>query len=76
MTIALAPGVLSFEHPSGQAVARGAIANRILAIGMARRGPINTPVAVRSYEQFVDRFGDDLSYGELAIQMRQANGIS
>lgn len=72
MTITLSPGVISREHPSGQAVARGAIAARLLAIGMARKGPINTPVAVRSYEQFVDRFGDDLSFGELALQMRQA----
>lgn len=39
---------------------------------MARKGPINTPIAVRSFEQYVARFGDDLTYGELGIQMRQA----
>jgi hypothetical protein len=72
MSIMLSPGVRTFEHPSGQAVARGAVANRLLAIGMARKGPINTPVAVRTYQQFIDRFGDDLLYGELAVQMRQA----
>lgn len=72
MSIMLSPGVRTREHPSGQAVARGAVANRLLAIGMARKGPINTPVAVRTYQQFTDRFGDDLLYGELAVQMRQA----
>jgi len=72
MSIDLAPGVRTFEHPSGQSVARGAVASRLLAIGMARKGPINTPVAVRSYGQYVDRFGDDLTYGELGVQMRQA----
>lgn len=72
MSIMLSPGVRTFEHPSGQAVARGAVANRLLAIGMARKGPLNTPVAVRTYEQFAARFGGDLLYGELAIQMRQA----
>lgn len=72
MSITSSPGVRTFEHPSGQTVARGAIANRLLAVGMARKGPINTPVAVRSYGQYVARFGDDLTYGELGIQMRQA----
>lgn len=72
MTIMLSPGVRTFEHPSGQAVARGAVANRLLAIGMARKGPINTPVPVRTFEQYVERFGDDLLYGELGVQMRQA----
>lgn len=72
MSITLSPGVRTFEHPSGQSVARGAVSTRVLAIGMARKGPINTPVAVRSFEQYVARFGDDLTYGELGIQMRQA----
>ncbi|WP_346836690.1 phage tail sheath C-terminal domain-containing protein [Microbulbifer sp. SAOS-129_SWC] len=72
MSITLSPGVRTFEHPSGQSVARGAIASRLLAIGMARKGPINTPVAIRSFEQYIEHFGDDLTYGELGIQMRQA----
>lgn len=72
MSIEFAPSVRTFEHPSGQAVARGAVASRLLAVGMARKGPINTPVAVRSFMQYTDRFGDDLSYGELGVQMRQA----
>lgn len=68
----LSPGVRAFEHPSGQTVARGAISNRLLAIGMARKGPLDTPLAFRSFEQFTARFGDDPSYGELGIQLRQA----
>jgi uncharacterized protein len=71
MTIQLAPGVRGFEHPSGVSVVRGAVSNRLLAVGMARRGPVGRPVPVRSYEQFVDEFGEDFDYGELAIQMRQ-----
>lgn len=71
MSIMLAPGVREFEHPSGASFARGAISNRLLAIGMARRGPVGRPISLRSYEQFVAEFGDDLQYGELAIQMRQ-----
>ncbi|UHQ55365.1 phage tail sheath family protein [Microbulbifer sp. YPW16] len=72
MSIMLSPGVRTFEHPSGQSVARGAISSRLLAIGMARKGPINTPVAIRSFEQYVAQFGDNLAYGELGIQIRQA----
>ena len=71
MSIMLSPGVREFEHPSGASFARGAISNRLLAIGMARRGPVGRPVFLRSYEQFVDEFGEDFQYGELAIQMRQ-----
>ena len=71
MSISLSPGVFTFEHPSGLSVVRGAISNRLLAIGMAQRGPIGEPVQVLSYDQFVDVFGDDLNYGELGLQMRQ-----
>ncbi|WP_176754650.1 phage tail sheath family protein [Nitrosospira sp. Nl5] len=34
-------------------------------------GPVGEPVSIRSYNQFTERFGEDLSYGELAVQMRQ-----
>ncbi|MEO1638493.1 MAG: phage tail sheath C-terminal domain-containing protein [Pseudomonadota bacterium] len=50
---------------------RGAVSNRLLAIGMARKGPLGVPENVRSYDQFVETFGEDFGYGELAIQMRQ-----
>lgn len=71
MTIMLSPGVLTFEHPSGASVVRGAVSNRLLAIGMARKGPLGQPVQVLSYEQYLETFGDDLTYGELGLQMRQ-----
>lgn len=71
MSVALAPGVRTFEHPSGLSVVRGAVSNRLLAIGMARKGPLGIPVNIRNYPQFADTFGEDFGYGELAVQMRQ-----
>lgn len=75
MSIMLSPGVREFEHPSGASFARGAISNRLLAIGMAGKGSIGRPMFVRSYEQFVDAFGEDMQYGELAIQIRQRSTV-
>lgn len=50
---------------------RGAVSNRLLAIGMAPKGPLGVPVSIRDFNQFVDNFGEDYGYGELAVQMRQ-----
>lgn len=71
MSAAFSPGVRTFEHPSGLSIVRGAVSNRLLAIGMAKKGPLGRPVNIRSYNQFVERFGEDMGYGELAVQMRQ-----
>ena len=71
MSIAFSPGVRTFEHSSGLSVVRGAVSNRLLAIGMARKGPLGVPVNIRDYNQFIDQFGEDTAYGELAVQLRQ-----
>ncbi len=71
MSVALSPGVRPFEHPSGLSVVRGAVSNRLLAVGMARKGPVGVPVRLRDFNQYLDHFGDDMTYGELGVQMRQ-----
>ncbi len=65
------PGVYVEEQSSGVRTITGVATSTAMIIGMARLGPIGVPVAVRSFDQFEQTFGDDLNYGEIAGQTRQ-----
>lgn len=65
------PGVYVQEQSSGVRTITGVSTATALFIGMARRGQLDRPTYVRSADQFDQIFGDDPSYGEMAVQVRQ-----
>lgn len=65
------PGVYVEEQSSGVRTITGVATSTTLFIGMARKGEVGRPVAIRSVEQFEDIFGNDTAYGELVPQVRQ-----
>jgi len=65
------PGVYVEEKRSGVRTISGVDTSITLFLGMARRGPVGEPRAVRSVDQFEQTYGDDPTYGELATQVRQ-----
>ncbi len=65
------PGVYVQEQPSGVRTITGVSTATALFIGMARRGRIGRPTPVRSADQYDQTFGDDVTYGEMAVQVRQ-----
>lgn len=65
------PGVYVVERPSGVKTITGVATSTALFIGMARRGPLGEPKSVRNADQYEQTYGDDLTYGEMTIQVRQ-----
>ncbi|MEL6793518.1 MAG: hypothetical protein AAFP78_08700, partial [Pseudomonadota bacterium] len=72
------PGVYIQEQASGVRTITGVATASALFVGMARKGQIGRPTAIRSADQYDQIFGDDPNYGEMAVQVRQAflNGLS
>lgn len=65
------PGVYVEEQSSGVRTITGVATSTTLFIGMARRGVLGRPTAIRSLDQFNRIFGDTPGYGELTSQIRQ-----
>jgi phage tail sheath protein FI len=65
------PGVYVQEVPSGSRTITGVATSIALFIGMAKRGPLWTPVRVLSFTEFERTFSADDSMGELPHQVRQ-----
>ncbi len=42
-----------------------------LFIGMAREGDLNRPTLIRGVDEFEQAFGGDVTYGEMALQVKQ-----
>lgn len=57
------PGVYIEEVPSGPRPVDGAATAIAAMVGITARGPVNTPVAVRSLADFTRRFGGPLAPG-------------
>jgi uncharacterized protein len=72
------PGVYVEERSSGVRAIAGVSTSTTLFVGMARKGPIGVPRAVRSVDQYIGIYGDDVNYGEMTAQVRQAflNGVT
>lgn len=62
----LSPGVYVEEKPSGSAPIEGVGTAVAAFVGLAARGPANTPTLVSNWKQFVDTFGDFTGDGYLA----------
>ncbi len=62
----LSPGVYVEEKPSGSAPIEGVDTAVAAFVGLAARGPANTPTLVSNWKQFVDTFGDFTGDGYLA----------
>ncbi|MEM7523979.1 MAG: phage tail sheath family protein, partial [Pseudomonadota bacterium] len=65
------PGVYVQEQASGARAITGVATSTGLFVGMARKGQLGRPTAVRSADQYDQIFGDDPNYGEMAVQVRQ-----
>ena len=57
------PGVVvEMGSRAGQAASTGAETGRYLVAGLFDRGPVGTPVLVRSMRELIERFGDRVAY--------------
>lgn len=65
------PGVYVQETSSGVKAIADVSTSITLFIGMARQGDLNHPTNIRRFDQFEQIFGGDLSYGEMAQQVKQ-----
>jgi phage tail sheath protein FI len=65
------PGVYVQEVPSGVVSISGVATSIALFIGMAQRGPMNTPRLVLNRTAYETEFGTDTSQGEMTDQVRQ-----
>jgi phage tail sheath protein FI len=65
------PGVYVEEQSSGVRTITGVATSTTLFVGMARKGRLGWPTAIRSIDQFEGTFGNDTGYGELVTQVRQ-----
>jgi uncharacterized protein len=65
------PGVYVEEQSSGVRTITGVATSTTLFVGMARKGELQRPIAIRSIDQFEQTFGNDTGYGELVPQVRQ-----
>jgi phage tail sheath protein FI len=65
------PGVYIREVPSGVRTITGVATSIGAIIGMARRGPVNTPTRVLGFVDYQRVFSDDTSLGEMTDQVRQ-----
>jgi phage tail sheath protein FI len=65
------PGVYVVEQASGVRTISGVSTSTALFVGMTERGPVGQPVALRTADQFDDRFGGSVTFGEMAVQVRQ-----
>jgi phage tail sheath protein FI len=65
------PGVYVEEQSSGVRTITGVATSTTLFVGMARKGRLGWPTAIRSIDQFETIFGNDAVYGELVPQVRQ-----
>ncbi|MDO6824829.1 phage tail sheath subtilisin-like domain-containing protein [Marinobacter sp. 1_MG-2023] len=65
------PGVYVQETSSGLRAIAGVPTSITLFIGMALEGNLNHPTTIHRLDQFERIFGGDLSYGEMALQVKQ-----
>ncbi|WP_298451461.1 phage tail sheath subtilisin-like domain-containing protein [uncultured Marinobacter sp.] len=65
------PGVYVEETSSGVNTIAGVPTSITLFIGMARQGDLNRPTIIRGFGEFEQIFGVDVSYGEIALQVKQ-----
>lgn len=70
------PGVYVQEIPSGVRTIAGVSTSICLFIGMAKKGPINTPIRCLNYGDFDRAFSSDAALGDLprAVKLYFANG--
>ncbi len=70
------PGVYVEEIPSGVRTIAGVSTSNTAFIGFFRRGPTNEPIQIKSFEDFVRRFGglDSQSETSYALQQYYLNG--
>src|SRR5688572_23142714 len=64
------PGVYVQEVPSGVRTIVGVSTAIGMFIGASAKGPIGLPVRCLNYTAFRDRFGEDLTVGQLAQYVR------
>lgn len=70
LTTARAPGVYYERVDASAPIGTGVRTDIAAFIGIAERGPLDTPVAVESWRQFVARFGGFIGGGYLAYVVR------
>jgi phage tail sheath protein FI len=70
------PGVYVEEIPSGVRTITGVSTSNTAFIGFFRRGPMNEPIQITSFEDFARRFGglDSQSEASYALQQYYLNG--
>ena len=66
----LTPGVYFELHDAGPPVIRGLRTDIAGFVGLAERGPLDTPVQIESWRQFQFVFGDFVPYGFLAYAVK------
>lgn len=64
------PGVYVVEEPSGVRPIAGASTSIGLFIGRTGKGPIDTPLRLTNYTEFLRHFGDDGAVSDMARQVR------
>jgi phage tail sheath protein FI len=65
------PGVYIQEVPSGSRTITGVATSVTAFVGMAKRGPMDTPTTILGFTDYTRIFGDDISQGEMTDQVRQ-----
>jgi uncharacterized protein len=70
LTTARAPGVYYERVDASTPIGTGVRTDIAAFVGIAERGPLDTPVAVESWRQFVARFGGCIGAGYLAYVVR------
>jgi len=64
------PGVYVQEVPSGVRTIVGVSTSTALFIGFTRSGPVSGPVLCTSYSDYLRTFGDDVTAGDMARQVK------
>jgi phage tail sheath protein FI len=65
------PGVYIQEIPSGFRAISGVATSIAAFVGMAKRGPLDTPTRVLGFKDYERIFSADISQGEMTEQVRQ-----
>jgi phage tail sheath protein FI len=58
------------EVPSGVRTIAGVSTSVALFVGFTRSGPVNTPIRCTTYSDYVARFGEDVTAGEMTPQVK------